>query len=903
MRLWGSRQRSISLLLFIFWSAAAQAQTPSLRGSVLAGDAAVQGATVRLLKQQTPIAQSKSTADGGFSFSGIPDGDYVLEVRAPGFSESRTVVHVPSSRPQRVSLTVAPVVQEVTVTAVPGEAEQVQTVSQSTNIISSAEISARAKTVLAQAAQEEEGLALQRTSPTIGAIYVRGLTGAKVNTFVDGVRYSTAAARGGINTFFNLNDPTTVQTVEVLRGPSSAQYGSDSIGGTVQLVTAPAPVGLDKLEVHGSFGVMANYADAGYGSNATVSVGSKHFGWVLNLAGRRANSLRPGQGLDSHSAFTRFFGLPSSLFLDSRLPDTSFTQYGGSTKLHWAPNVNSHFTAHYAREQQDGGRRYDQLLGGDGNNIADLRNLMGDFFYARFDRIQAGWLDRASLTYSFNSQREERVNQGGQGNPAATINHEPERTSVHGVQALLDKKVKTHDLIFGAELYHERVDAPSFGQDPVTLAVAERRGRVPDNALYRSGGVFLQDVFDVVPGRLKLVGAVRYSAASYRARAADSPLVVGSPLWPDDSLRSDSVTFRAGAVLTPVVWMTWYANFSRGFRAPHITDLGTLGLTGSGFEVAAPDIAGLGGTVGSSAAADAVSTGLPVTQVGPETSMNYEGGVRLRWRGLKSSFAGFVNDINDNITKQALILPPGAVGLSLGGQTIVDQSPTGAVFVPASTSPVLVRTNYDDARIWGFEHRTDFTLNPRWSFGLLFTYLRAEDKRTGLAPNIEGGTPAPDGYLRIRYTHPNSRWWVEPYLHAALDQERLSSLDLEDRRTGALRTRSQIANFFHRGATVRGYVGAGPDLALGTPDDLLLATGETVAQIQDRVLGVGVTSAPLYTAVPGYATFNVRGGFRISERQSLMLDFENIGDRNYRGISWGVDAPGRSLTAYYRVSF
>ena len=58
---------------------------------------------------------------------------------------------------------------------------------------------------------------------------------------------------------------------------------------------------------------------------------------------------------------------------------------------------------------------------------------------------------------------------------------------------------------------------------------------------------------------------------------------------------------------------------SRGFRAPHMTDLGTLGLTGSGFEVAAPDVAGLGGFVGTTADATAVSTGDPVEQVGPET--------------------------------------------------------------------------------------------------------------------------------------------------------------------------------------------------------------------------------------------------------------------------------------------
>ena len=209
----------------------------------------------------------------------------------------------------------------------------------------------------------------------------------------------------------------------------------------------------------------------------------------------------------------------------------------------------------------------------------------------------------------------------------------------------------------------------------------------------------------------------------------------------------------------------------------------------------------------------------------------------------------------------------------------------------------------DEARLWGVEHRTEVTLNSSWRLGGLFTYLHAADRRTGLPPNIEGGTPAPYGYLSLRYTPPRGRWWVEPYLHVAGRQDRLSSLDLEDRRTGATRTRGQIAAFFLRGATVRGFVGPGADLTLGTADDVLLATGETLAQIQDRVLGIGVDSAPLYTVVPGYVTFNLRGGVRLAERQTLMLDFSNIGDRNYRGISWGVDAPGRSLTVYYKISF
>src|SRR4029453_4864196 len=112
-------------------------------------------------------------------------------------------------------------------------------------------------------------------------------------------------------------------------------------------------------------------------------------------------------------------------------------------------------------------------------------------------------------------------------------------------------------------------------------------------------GVYAQDFWDAITGKLRFVGNIRYSAASYKARASDSPVVGGKPLWPDDSLDVSDVTFRAGVIVTPVTGFTLSGNFSRGFRAPHITDLGTLGLTGSGFEVAAPDVVGLGGTVGS----------------------------------------------------------------------------------------------------------------------------------------------------------------------------------------------------------------------------------------------------------------------------------------------------------------
>jgi outer membrane receptor protein involved in Fe transport len=83
---------------------------------------------------------------------------------------------------------------------------------------------------------------------------------------------------------------------------------------------------------------------------------------------------------------------------------------------------------------------------------------------------------------------------------------------------------------------------------------------------------------------------------------------------------------------------------------------------------------------------------------------------------------------------------------------------------------------------------------------------------------------------------------------------------------------------------------------------ILVPTGENLTQVQDRVLG-NATSAPLFDAIPGYAVHGIRGGYQITENSNLYLDFGNISDKTHRGVSWGIDGSGRSVTVRYRYQF
>lgn len=866
----------------------------------------IPGATVAVLSaQRTPVAGAVVDGEGRWSTDRLAPGQYLVRASAPGFGERYEAVRVGHEGHIDLALVLAPaaISEEVTVTASPGLVQGVDSAAQQVNVIDQDELRQRAKAVFGQVVNEEVGVHWQRTSPTISGVFVRGLTGNKVNVFVDGVRYSTAAQRGGINSFMNLNDANNLEGVEILRGPSSAQYGSDALGGSIQLLTrTPAFAGAAARRWQGAFTTALSSADSGYGGSLYTQYAGPRLSGLVSLTGRRANRLRTGKGLDSHNAVTRFFDLDSRDFFGARRDDTESSQYGGSVKLAWEAGANTRLLASYTRGQQDGGQRYDQLIGGDGNLVADLRNFMLDFGYVRLERQRIGPLDSAFVSASYNAQREERVNQGGNGNPRATINHEYEKTRVLGLQAGIAKGWARHSLSVGADFYAERINAPSFGFNPVTGLSAVRRGRVPDEARYDSGGVYAQDTWRPSE-RLTLQGNLRLGFASYESRADASPLVAGRRLWPDDSFDNTNLTYRAGAVFALRPHLALTASVSRGHRAPHVTDLGTLGLTGDGFEVAAVELAGRGATIGSTADARAASTGVPVAQPTPELSRTFEAGLRWHAPRVELDLVGFLTDIDDNITKQALVLPQGAVGSTLGDQTIVRQDPNGVVYVPLASNPVLVQANYDEARLWGLEQRLRLHLNASWSASTVMTYLRAEDRRTGLAPNIEGGTPAPDGWFTVRFTPGGGRrGWIEGYVHAALEQDNLSSLDLGDRRTGAGRTRSSIANFFNNGARARGLIGPGADGQAGTADDVLRATGETLAQVQTRVLG-SASSSSLFTAVPGYTVFGLRGLWRLSSRHEVFVDLENLGDRNYRGISWGLDAPGRSVFVQYRARF
>jgi vitamin B12 transporter len=124
------------------------------------------------------------------------------------------------------------------------------------SVITRKEIEERQFPFVADLLREIPGVAVNRSGPVGGVtqVRIRGAEGNHTLVFIDGIEANDPANNSEFN-FANLMS-YDVERIEVLRGPQSALYGSEAIGGVINIITREGKPGLGgELEGEGgSFG-------------------------------------------------------------------------------------------------------------------------------------------------------------------------------------------------------------------------------------------------------------------------------------------------------------------------------------------------------------------------------------------------------------------------------------------------------------------------------------------------------------------------------------------------------------------------------------------------------------------------------------------------------------------------
>jgi outer membrane receptor for ferrienterochelin and colicins len=113
----------------------------------------------------------------------------------------------------------------------------------SISVVTAEQLENRAYVDLFDAVRDVEGVSVSGGS-NFQDILIRGLPGAYTLTLVDGRRQSTREARvngnGGLEQNF-MPPVGAIERIEVVRGPMSSLYGSDALGGVVNIITKKVP--------------------------------------------------------------------------------------------------------------------------------------------------------------------------------------------------------------------------------------------------------------------------------------------------------------------------------------------------------------------------------------------------------------------------------------------------------------------------------------------------------------------------------------------------------------------------------------------------------------------------------------------------------------------------------------
>src|ERR1700678_294106 len=237
---------SIHLLLcFSLFRAIAGAQSgASLSGTVKDPQGRpVPGATLTLFSR-SGAAGSATTSDstGGYRFEGLPEGDYLLRASAPGFAPFLAEnIHVGAgaAETRELALQLAGVEEHVVVTA-SSTPQLPEHVSKATSVIDQTEVDDRDLSELSAVVDLTPGVRVQQLGGpgAFTAIQIRGLRDEDTAVLVDGLRLRDVSATQADATGL-IEDLlfTDANRVEVLRGSGSSLYGTNAIGGVVNVIT------------------------------------------------------------------------------------------------------------------------------------------------------------------------------------------------------------------------------------------------------------------------------------------------------------------------------------------------------------------------------------------------------------------------------------------------------------------------------------------------------------------------------------------------------------------------------------------------------------------------------------------------------------------------------------------
>ncbi len=456
------------------------------------------------------------------------------EIDGEGVSEETEAGEIPSY-----------LLEEFTVTASRYE-RSVFEASTGINLIDSQKILNTAPFETADALLNEPGIWDLKSGHLYGSPIIRGFVGNQVLTLFDGIRRNTAGLFPGPNWYLNNIDSLSLKRIEVVRGPGSVLYGSDAIGGVINVITLQEPLFSEETQFHGTSILRYSSVDEGLGFRGEISFSSPRLFGIVGGTWKQNDDIEGGRG--------------DGLFKPSYSHNRS-----GDLQLNWL--VEDHHCLGFSvqRFQRAPTRRYDQPTW----RQEDDRTL----YVLRYSgKSEQDWFSELKATVYFHEQDSfiEEI-----------FWNADSRDDTVGFDAQADFFPMEEWRLTGGVHFH---------RDEVKNYFPKLSVRDPD-VTWKNPAIFLLSDYPLT-NRLRMEAGLRWDRTVLDSDPPDASSIPLGLSADDLDLHetNDAVTGGLGLVYSLTDEVNLVGHVGRAFRAPSKHDLLSYGPSFRGFQIPSPGL-------------------------------------------------------------------------------------------------------------------------------------------------------------------------------------------------------------------------------------------------------------------------------------------------------------------------
>ncbi len=613
--------------------------------------------------------------------------------------------------------TTARKLDEVVVTALRAPAKELNT-PYSLGTVSRKQLDDLGFRTTPEALMAVNGVFVQKTNHGGGSAFLRGLTGNQTLLLVDGIRLNNSTFRYGPNQYLNTIDAFTIRSIEVVKGTGAVQYGSDAMGGVIQVLTGEPLFSSGKPAWHGK--VSGRYMTGGMEktSRGEISYGTKKMALLVGGTYRHFGDIRGGDttGLQTPSGY-------KELAFDAKMKFA----IGNNAQLILANN--------FLQQKQVPVYHKVMLENFAVNEFEPQQRMLN---YAKLDiQGRSAILKQLAVTASWQQTIEGR---NSRKNGSGVLRREKDEVNTVGFTADVFSALSgIWTANSGIELYHDRVGSRREDINQASGTGTNLRGLYPDNSKY--GNYSLYSLHHLAINKWMLDAGLRFN--TFSIRIADSALG-------NVKITPAAFVYNAALMYCLSLQQSIYTSFSSGFRAPNTDDMGTLGIVDFRYEV-------------------------PASNLSPEKSQHIELGYKFKNEKLSASFAAWYMHLENLITRvkeegrfisgypvyrkentEAAQLKglEGSVSWSIGKRLCLDAAANYTYGKNNTKNEPLRRVPPLNGRVMGRYQGEKIFVAAEWMFASKQDRLAQGDRDDNRIP--KGGTPGwsvLNFYTGYRFTH------------------------------------------------------------------------------------------------------------------------------------------------------